>query len=292
MTESVLSPAEPQGVTGLDGRSLLGRAGANLAPIGAVVILGGLVAAAFLAPLPHDPLAVNSSETLQSPSGHFWFGTDRLGMDIFSRTIVSARIDVPLALGGTFLALAIGVPLGLFASTKGRWAEWFMRVVEMLQSFPLLVLAIVIVAIAGNNLQNIIIAIALVNTPTFIRLVRSEALSIRESRFIEAATSIGASKTRVLTRHVLPNVSGTIMAQASIASAHAIIVIAALTFLGIGITPPTASWGAMIRMGSQNMATGEWWVALFAGLAVALVVVCFNLIADAAQRSAERTSSG
>lgn len=261
----------------------------NLILLLALGVVVALLVAAFVAPLPHDPLHPNASRTLEPPSSEFWFGTDRLGSDVFSRTIASARLDLPLAIVGTALSLLIGVPIGLVASTKTPWSERIMRGVDMFQAFPLLVLAIVIVALTGNHLRNVVFAIALINIPLFIRLVRSEALALRESRFIEAAVAIGASRARVMRRHLLPNVTGTIIAQCSLAIAQAIVVIAALSFLGIGITPPNPSWGAMIQSGAQNMATGEWWVSLFPGLSVFLVVFSFNEIADSVESTLGRS---
>lgn len=251
--------------------------------MGLVVILLILIAG-FLAPLPHDPIQPNPESTLQSPDGEFWFGTDRFGFDVFSRVFASARLDLPIALAGTLLSIAVGIPVGLVASNKSRWSERIMRGLDMFQSFPLLVLAFAIVALTGNSLRNIIFAIALVNVPRFIRLVRSEALVLRESRFIEAATAIGASRSRVMLRHVMPNTMGIVLAQASLAAAHAIIVIAGLSFLGIGITPPDASWGVMIRVGSQNIATGQWWVSFFPGAMVFVTIVAFNMVADGVSR--------
>lgn len=257
---------------------------------GAVAGLGVIVLimlAGFLAPLPHDPLRTDPAATLLPPGGEYWFGTDRFGYDVFSRTIVAARLDLPLAIAGAVLSAVIGVPFGLLASTKNPWAERITRAVDVLQAFPLIVVAIVLVALTGNDLRNVVFVIALINTPRFIRLVRSEALSVRELRFVEAARSVGASGTRIMFRHVLPNVAGTILAQLSLAIAYAIVVIAALSFLGIGIQIPQASWGAMIRVGAQNMASGQWWVSLFPGLAVFVTVLSFNAIADDVQSSIE-----
>ena len=262
------------------GRAALAHKGLT---VGFVVILLILLAG-FFAPLPHDPIQPNPESTLQSPDGEFWFGTDRFGFDVFSRVFASARLDLPIALAGTLLSIAVGIPVGLVASNKSRWSERIMRGLDMFQSFPLLVLAFAIVALTGNTLRNIIFAIALVNVPRFIRLVRSEALVLRESRFIEAATAIGASRTRVMLRHVMPNTMGIVLAQASLAAAHAIIVIAGLSFLGIGITPPDASWGVMIRVGSQNIATGQWWVSFFPGAMVFVTIVAFNMVADGVTR--------
>lgn len=247
--------------------------------LGAGVLLA-LLLAAFLAPLPHDPFRPDATAGLLPPSGTYWLGTDQSGFDVFSRTIAGGRLDLPLALIATAISMLIGVPIGLLASSKGRWDELVMRGLDVFQAFPLLVLAIVIVALTGNNLRNVVIAIVLINAPRFIRLTRSEALSVRESRFIEAARAMGATRSRVVWRHLLPNISGSILAQASLGAANAIVVIAALSFLGIGTSPTDASWGAMIRAGSQTMATGQWWMAFGPGLAVFLTVVSFNAIAD------------
>ncbi len=202
-----------------------------------------LVLAGLFAPLPYDPLEPYLDDTLVPPGSAFWFGTDSLGRDIFSRTIAGARVDIPLALAGTLVSLVVGVSAGLLASTKSRWSDRTMRALDMFQAFPLLVLAIAIVALTGNKLHNVVFAIAFLNIPRFIRLVRSEALALRESRFIEAAYAIGASRLRVMVRHLLPNMTGTILVQASLTAAQAIIVIAALSFLGIGVTPPDAKLG-------------------------------------------------
>lgn len=253
---------------------------ANLGITIGTTILLLLVVAAVLAPLPHDPFRPNAANGLQPPSSVHWMGTDSAGFDVFSRTIAAGRLDLPLALIATVLSLGIGVPIGLAASTKSRRSEYLMRGLDVFQAFPLLVLAIVLVAITGNNLRNVVVAIVLINAPRFVRLTRSEALSIRESRFIEAAQAIGATPRRIVWRHLLPNISGSILAQASLSAANAIVVIAALSFIGIGTSPSDASWGAMIRAGSQSMATGQWWIALGPGLAVFLTVVSFNAVSD------------
>lgn len=243
----------------------------------AVLVL--LLLAAIVAPLPHDPFMPTSS-TLQPPSAEHWLGTDRSGFDVFSRTIAAGRLDLPLALAGTLLSLLIGVPIGLAASAKSRWSEGIMRGLDVFQAFPLLVLAIVIVSLTGNNLRTVVLALVLINAPRFVRLTRSEALAVRESRFMEAARAMGASRARLMWRHLLPNISGSILAQASLGAANAIVVIAALSFLGIGTSPSDASWGAMIRGGSQTMATGQWWIAFGPGLAVFITVLSFNAVAD------------
>ena len=266
-------------------RRLDWRVTVGVAAIAAFIIVAYVV--------PYSPIsdAQANRPQLASP-GHFWFGTDKLGRDVFRRVLAGARLDLPLALAGMAVSLLLGVPLGLVASQKSRWAERFMRGLDMFQAFPLLVLAIVLVALAGNAMWMIVVAIALINTPRFIRLVRSEALSLRESRFVEAAIAIGATPKRVMFRHLLPNTANTILVQASLTAAQSIVVIASLAYLGIGIVPPKASWGGMIRDGSANITTGQWWIAIFPGIAVFLCVLLFNQIADRLERVLSRGARG
>ena len=256
--------------------------------------VGLLLAVIILAyAVPYSPVDdANAHRPGNASPGTFWFGTDGLGRDVFRRVLAGARIDLPLALAGMAVSLILGVPLGLLASQKSRWAERFMRGLDMFQAFPLLVLAIVLVSLAGNHLWMIVVAIALINTPRFIRLVRSEALSLRESRFVEAAIAIGATRSRVMFRHLLPNTTNTILVQASLTAAQSIVVIASLAYLGIGIKPPKASWGAMIRDGAQGITTGDWWIAIFPGIAVFVCVLLFNQIADRLERVLSRGARG
>ena len=255
-----------------------------------IAVLTIMLLAGFFLPLPHSPIRPDALNTLEPPSSLHWFGTDSDGFDIFARTIASARRDLPLAIFGTLLSLLIGIPLGLLASTKSKASERIMRGLDVFQSFPLTIIAIAIVTLTGNRLENVILAIMVINIPRFMRLIRSEALSLRESRFIEAAWAVGATRSRVLIRHMLPNVIGVSLAQSSLAAAHAIVVIAALSFLGVGVSPPQPSWGLMIQAGARRMATGDWWVVVFPGLAVLLTVVALNLIADGLQLTSESES--
>jgi peptide/nickel transport system permease protein len=232
-------------------------------------------------PLPYDPRATDGSASLHPPSGDHWFGTDGTGGDIFSRVIDAARIDLSLALAGTAVALLLGVPLGLAASTKGKGSERLMRGLDAFQAFPLLILALALVSLSGNRVYMVVVAIALLNIPRYMRLLRSEVLSLRESRFVEAAIAMGATTPRLIFRHLLPNVWGVVLVQTSLTIANAIVVLASLSFLGVGVSAPTPSWGSMIRDGAGNMASGQWWNATFPGLAVLLCVLAFNQLADA-----------
>jgi peptide/nickel transport system permease protein len=256
-----------------------------------VLLIVALIVVAYVVPYSAVDDANGGRESLAAP-GQYWFGTDNLGRDVFRRVLAGARLDLPLALSGMLVSLLLGVPLGLLASQKSRWSERFMRGLDMFQAFPLLVLAIVLVALAGNALWMVVVAISLINTPRFIRLVRSEALSLRESRFVEAAVAIGATRKRVMFKHLLPNTTNTILVQASLTAAQSIVVIAALAYLGIGIKPPKASWGAMIRDGSQGITTGHWWISIFPGIAVFLCVLLFNTIADRLERVLSRGARG
>lgn len=240
-----------------------------------------LILASLFAPLPYDPEAPNPGVGISPPSADHWFGTDITGGDVFSRTIAAAWVDLSLALAGTFLSLIIGVPLGLLTSVKKRWSDNLVRGMDAFQAFPLLILALVLVSLSGNKLYMVVVAIALINIPRYMRLIRSEVLSLREARFMEATTAVGVPLPRALRKHVLPNVMGMITAQTTLTMANAIVVIATLSFLGIGVAPPTPSWGSMIRSGSSNMISGEWWVALFPGLFVLLCVWILNQLSDA-----------
>ncbi|MSO65426.1 MAG: ABC transporter permease [Alphaproteobacteria bacterium] len=247
--------------------------------VGVIIVVALLLSGLFL-PLPFDPIKPDADAVLRAPSSSHWFGTDSLGFDVFSRVIAAAHRDLPLALGGAVASAVVGVPLGLATTLRGRMSAGIMRALDAFQAFPLLVLAISIVTLAGNRLEMVVFAIIVIETPRFIRLIRSEGLAIREARFIEAAEAMGASRRRILFVHLLPNVTGVILVQLSIAAANALSVVAALSFLGIGVSPPDPSWGVMIQAGARLMTSGQWWVSLFPGLVVFLAVMSLSLIAD------------
>ena len=249
-----------------------------------------LLLAGFFLPLPYDPIKPNADATLQAPSSAHWFGTDSIGLDVFSRVIDAAKRDLPLALGGALISGLIGVPLGLLTTIPGRASATIMRALDAFQAFPLLILAISLVTLTGNRLEMVVLAIIVIETPRFMRLVRSEGLAIREARFVEAAEAMGASPARILRVHVLPNVTGVIVVQLSIAAASALVVVAALSFLGIGLSPPDPSWGVMIQDGARQMTSGRWWISLFPGAAVFVAVMSLNLIADDLDIIFERSS--
>lgn len=252
-------------------------------------LVGAIVVLAVFAPLiaPYDPEQANATITLASPSGSHWLGTDISGMDIFSRVIFSARIDLVIAVLGTFFSVVIGGPLGLiagyFAGSRGVWgrvSEAMMRVTDVLQAFPVFVLAIALVAALGQSARNVIVAIAFVNAPIYLRLLRTQALSLRERRFVDAARVAGNGELRIVFRHILPNAVAPAIIQASVNMGWAVLLTSGLSFVGAGVRVPTPEWGSMIAVGAQNMITGQWWPAVFPGLAIAITVLGFALIGD------------
>jgi peptide/nickel transport system permease protein len=247
-----------------------------------------LLLASFVAPLPYSPYGTNSSAILRPPSTSHWFGTDSVGADVFSRTIRAASTDLSLALLGTLAALIVGVPLGILLGTSRTWGERAMRLLDIFQALPLLILVLALVALSGNALYMIVVAIAIYGGPAYIRLVRSQILVLRETRFIEAAVASGASNFRIMRKHLLPNVRDVILFQTAIVAAVALLAIAALSFLGIGVQPPTPSWGSMVAQGSASLVTGQWWPAVAPGAAIFLCVLSINLVGDGLREHWER----
>lgn len=253
------------------------------------VLVALIVVLAILAPLiaPYDPEQADAAVTLLPPSGSHLLGTDISGMDVFSRVIYSARIDLLIAVAGTLLSLAVGMPLGLiagyFSGTRGPWgwlSEGMMRAADVLQAFPVFVLAIALVAALGPSARNVIVAITFVNAPIYLRLMRTQALSLRERRFVDAARVAGSSETRIVIRHILPNATAPAIIQSSVNVGWSVLLTAGLSFVGAGVRVPTPEWGSMIAVGAQNMITGQWWPALFPGIAIGITVLGFALIGD------------
>jgi peptide/nickel transport system permease protein len=243
-----------------------------------------LVALAIFGPwlAPHDPLATAPARALQPPSVAHWFGTDALGRDILSRCIVAARLDLGLAVAAVALSFAVGATLGAAAGFFGGWPDRIVsRVADTIMAFPLFVLAMGIVAALGNTLANIVIATAIVNLPFYIRVARAEANVRREAGFVESARLAGNGEWGVLMRHVFPNLLPPIAVQVSLNMGWAILNAAGLSFIGLGVRPPTPEWGIMVAEGAQYIVSGEWWVALFPGAVLMLAVFSFNLLGDA-----------
>jgi peptide/nickel transport system permease protein len=229
----------------------------------------------------------NPAASFERPSLQHIFGTDAVGFDVFTRVALAARLDLRVAAEGVLISAVVGVLLGVVIGFSRRQIvdDIAMRIVDMIQAFPLLIAAVVIVEFAGNHLINVIGAIAFINVPIFLRLTRSQVLSIREQRYIQAATSIGNSRARTVIRHVIPNATGPVIVQVGASLGYAILTIAALAFLGVGIEAPQAEWGSMILSGSQRIVTGQWWTVVFPGLALLVAVIGFNLFAEGVERA-------
>jgi len=220
----------------------------------------------------------------QSPNGSYIFGTDASGFDIFSRVLAAPRIDVTIAIVATLLSLVMGSLIGLLASFfRGFAGELVMRMSDTVQAFPLFVLAIVVVVGFGRSYVVIVIVIALLNVPIYLRLIRAEVLSLRERTFVEAARATGDKSMSIAIRHVLPNAMTPGFAQASITFGYSIIITAGLSFIGAGVQPPTPEWGSMIAAGKDGIIIGQWWTSVFPGIAMSMCVFGFAVVGEAVQ---------
>jgi len=230
---------------------------------------------------PHDPLATDTTISLQPPNWTHWFGTDQLGRDIFSRVLVATRLDLTVAFTSVILAFGVGALAGIAAGFFGGWTDRIVgRLVDTIMAFPLFVLAMGIVAALGNTIGNIVLATAIINLPLYARVARAEANIRRNAGFVEAARLSGNSEARILLAQILPNIMPIMMVQMSLTMGYAILNAAGLSFIGLGVQPPTAEWGIMVAEGATFIISGEWWVALFPGLALMIAVFCFNLLGD------------
>ena len=255
----------------------------NLLTLVAFAFLLGFVVGAIWGPwlAPHDPLRSNTAQALQPPSWRHWFGTDHLGRDILSRVLVATRLDVSLAVTAVILSLLVGSMAGACAGFYGGWVDRLVsRVVDTIMAFPLFVLAMGIVAALGNTVANIILATAIINLPFYARIARAEVNVRRSAGFVEAARLCGNSDLRLLTVHLIPNILPPMMVQVSLNLGWAILNAAGLSFIGLGVRPPTPEWGIMVAEGATFIVSGEWWLALFPGAALMLAVFCFNLLGD------------
>jgi peptide/nickel transport system permease protein len=255
-------------------------------PVSIVAIAGFavIVFAAIFGPLvaPYDPLATNVAISLHPPSWDHWFGTDQLGRDVFSRVLVAARLDLMISVSAVALSFVIGATIGSAAGYFGGWTDRITgRVVDTIMAFPLFVLAMGIVAALGNTVENIIYATAIINVPFYARVARAEAAIRRTAGFVQAAKLSGNSDLRILATQVFPNALPPMAVQASLNMGWAILNAAGLSFIGLGVRPPTPEWGIMVAEGANFIISGEWWLAIFPGLALMLTVFTFNLLGDA-----------
>lgn len=251
-----------------------------------------IIVLAIFAPLiaPFDPQQANPSAYLQPPGWPHLMGTDATGLDVFSRVIYAPRIDLAIALAGTLVSAIVGSLLGAAAGyyeTRRGLGTFLsgliMRSADVLQAFPVFVFAIAVVAVLGQSLHSIVLAVAFVNAPIYLRLMRSQVLSVRRLRYVEAAYIAGVSDFAILRRHVIPNAIAPVLAQLSVNIGWAILLTSALSFIGAGVEAPTPEWGSMIAMGYQNIITGHWWPSIFPGLALAIAIFGFSLIGSSVE---------
>jgi peptide/nickel transport system permease protein len=256
----------------------------NVLASAGMVLVAVFIIFALFAPwiAPQNPSNIDLPSRLQPPSGTHWFGTDELGRDIFSRVIYGARIS--MLVGGSVVAgsLLLGLVLGSIAGYYGGLADKFFNVIVMnaFLSFPGILLAIAFVAFLGPGIFNLILALCIGGWVGYARLVRAQVLAVKEKEFVEAARALGASDWRIVTRHILPNIIQPVIVQAAIGMAGAVLAEATMSFLGLGVPPPTASWGSMLNDGRAHLFDAPHLV-LFPALAVMLAVLSFNFIGDA-----------
>ena len=280
---SPLAPAAPTLAPRTSARWRWGRRlAANRLVLGGLVLCLLLVLVALLADViaPYDPVALNVRHRQEAPSAQYLFGTDRLGRDILSRVIHGTRSSLRVAVTSVTVALLAGGLLGLVGGYFGGLVDLAIgRVLDVFFSFPVLLLAIAIAAMLGPGLGNAALAIAIVYTPLFARVVRGPVISERHREYVEAARVLGASHPRIVARHVLPNVVSPMIVQASASFSHAILIEAALSYIGLGTQPPTPSWGTMLSEGRTFLETAPW-MSIFPGAAIASAVLAFNLLGD------------
>jgi peptide/nickel transport system permease protein len=249
--------------------------------VGGALVAGFLILAAAAPWLaPYDPVAADFGDVLSAPSPRHLFGTDDIGRDILSRVIHGSRISLEAGLFTVAVALVVGLPLGLAAGFfGGRIDDLIMRAIEVILSFPTLVLALGITAILGPRLIHALFAIGVVFVPHFARLIRAQVLSVKENDYVTAATALGARDLRVVARHILPNCLAPLFVQSTYSVSFAILTEAALSFLGLGTQPPTPSWGIMLASGRGYLEQAPW-LGAFPGAAIFLTVLGFNLLGD------------
>ena len=250
--------------------------------IAGLIIVTILALVGILAPViaPFDPTEIHARDGLQPPSATYWLGTDNLGRDIFSRIVYAARTSLLVALGSVLVAGVIGVPLGLLTGFLGGALDSVvMRVLDAILAFPVVLLAILVVATLGTEPINLVLTIGFVFVPYFTRLVRAQVLSLREREFVEASRASGGTDGHIMARVILPNVTSPVVVQASLTMSLAVLIEAALSFLGLGVQEPTPAWGSMLQQSQLYMKQAPWYV-LAPGICIFLAVLAFNLLGD------------
>jgi peptide/nickel transport system permease protein len=249
--------------------------------------------------VPYDPISANFVPNLPPPSlsevpGLMWqaltgtatdpihlFGTDSSGFDVFSRVLCAPRIDISIAIAANTCAMLIGIPYGLIAGYfRNPATETMMRVSDVMQSFPVFISAMILVALGGQSILNVIFALSLLYAPIYVRLTRAEVLAQKSRGMVEASRAIGTSEMKIALSHILPNSLGPSLVQSSVTIGFAILLTAGLSFVGAGVRPPSPEWGLMISSGANDMVFGQWWTSVFPGIAISLTVFSFAVIGD------------
>ena len=263
-------------------KGIAGRALGNRSLMAGVILLLLIIVLAVLAPWisPYDPNDQDVIASLGAPNAEHWFGTDFFGRDVLSRVIWGARVSLFVGAVSTAISMLLGGAIGILSGyVGGRFDQAVMAVMDVLLSFPQLIMGLIIVALLGANLTDLILAIAITAVPPFARVARGPTLSLKERDFVEAGRALGFSNLRIMLVHILPNVLDDLIVMGSLWLATAIRTEASLSFIGLGLPPPTATWGSIIREGFENLLDAPW-LAVFPSLAVLLVMLALNMIGD------------
>jgi len=250
---------------------------------GAFIVFFLIIIIGIFGPMiaPYDPLATDTTKTFLPPCSEHWCGTDHVGRDIFSRIVVATQLDLKIAVLAVMISIFFGTIVGCLAGYFGGWTDRIAsRIVDTIMAFPLFVLAMGIVAALGNTVENIIYATAIINFPFYVRVSRAEVNVRRDMEYVKAARISGNSEIRLIFAHILPNILPPMMVQFSLNLGWAILNAAGLSFIGLGVRPPTAEWGIMVAEGVTYIVSGEWWISLFPGLVLAFTVLTFNFLGD------------
>ncbi|MEV8253377.1 ABC transporter permease [Rhodoglobus sp. NPDC076762] len=257
-----------------------------------IAVIGIWTFLAITAPwiVPFDPLKP-VGENLQAPSSTHWFGTDELGRDVLSRVISGSQLSLPLAVIIVAFSLLLGGIVGLLAGYLGRTVDGIaMRLADLVLAFPQIILAMAVTAAFGPSTGNAVLALVIVSWPLYARIIRSSVLSVREQEYVVSGHLLGSGMFKSLVKDVIPNSAGPALVMSTIELGNAILMLAALSYLGLGPRPPAAEWGAMIALGSQNLS--NWWISLFPGLAILTIVMAFNMLGDSIQDYLDPRSRG
>ena len=287
LTDVGLSPGRQDDTAAADASGRSARLRGELRRHPSLLVGGALAAATVIVAItghiapPDNPLALNPGHALAPPGPEHWFGTDQFGRDVFSRVLYGLGIDMVIGLIVAALAFAVGSMAGLISGYLGGWIDDIvMRVVDIVMSFPSFLLALTIAVVIGNTVRNVIIAVTVAYVPYILRLTRSSVLTARGADYVLGARAVGASRSRVMTLHVLPNAAGPSVVQATLMAGWAILDVSGLSFLGVGIQPPSPELGVQVAQGAPYITSGQWWISVFPGVAIILAVLAFNFLGD------------